>query len=125
MAPVLIVERRCVWMENVPTMLLPAVSKNAYFSNLFNLCFAACQKLCNDGSCVQTREACPGWFLASIFYFSDSFYVPDECRLFEFKCLSGATRCVSASFKCDGDNDCDDGSDEFGCTSESFVLGVY
>ena len=36
-----------------------------------------------------------------------------ECNEDQFVCNNG--ECISRDFKCDGDTDCDDGSDEFDC----------
>lgn len=33
----------------------------------------------------------------------------------EFKCLSGAVKCIPLTWKCDGENDCRDSSDELSC----------
>ena len=35
------------------------------------------------------------------------------CSSYQFQCTSGD--CVNAHYKCDGDRDCDDGSDEVDC----------
>jgi len=35
------------------------------------------------------------------------------CETGEFACDNG--NCIPGSFRCDGDNDCDDNSDEIGC----------
>jgi hypothetical protein len=37
-----------------------------------------------------------------------------NCRDGEFNCTSGV--CINASWKCDGEIDCDDGSDEHNCS---------
>ena len=36
-----------------------------------------------------------------------------NCSSYQFQCTSGD--CVSSNYKCDGDRDCNDGSDELGC----------
>ncbi|XP_041479561.1 basement membrane-specific heparan sulfate proteoglycan core protein-like [Lytechinus variegatus] len=38
-----------------------------------------------------------------------------QCRSNEAYCRSGSIRCVPRDFLCDGQSDCDDGSDEYGC----------
>lgn len=37
-----------------------------------------------------------------------------ECKEDQFKCDNG--RCLPEDYKCDGDNDCDDNSDEDDCS---------
>ncbi|MPC76840.1 Prolow-density lipoprotein receptor-related protein 1 [Portunus trituberculatus] len=44
-----------------------------------------------------------------------------ECKGTEFKCDDD--RCIPASWRCDGDNDCSDNSDENGC--ESFSCAAW
>lgn len=39
---------------------------------------------------------------------------PKECGDRQFKCGDG--QCINVTWRCDGDNDCDDGSDEHNCT---------
>ena len=36
------------------------------------------------------------------------------CPTGQFKCFDGS-KCIPSTYKCDGDNDCTDGSDEAGC----------
>jgi len=40
-----------------------------------------------------------------------------ECEANEFQCNTGA--CIEASWRCDGEDDCGDYSDELNCTSET------
>ena len=48
----------------------------------------------------DTNDCGTGWFIG-------------YCQEGEFNCTSGI--CINASWKCDGDIDCDDGSDEQSC----------
>lgn len=41
------------------------------------------------------------------------------CRYFEYQCGSG-NQCIPRSFQCDGDVDCQDGTDEIGCCMSFF-----
>ncbi|CAI2345099.1 unnamed protein product [Caenorhabditis sp. 36 PRJEB53466] len=54
-------------------------------------------------------------------------YDENECRPGQTMCFNGDV-CIPNSFLCDGDNDCDDGSDEIGCetsapSEEDFLSG--
>ena len=40
-----------------------------------------------------------------------------DCGSYQFQCASGD--CVNANYKCDGDRDCNDGSDELGCPCDN------
>ncbi|ELU16942.1 hypothetical protein CAPTEDRAFT_143359 [Capitella teleta] len=44
----------------------------------------------------------------------------DACTSEQFKCANG--RCITNAYRCNGNNDCRDGSDEvtYACTSEQF-----
>ena len=44
------------------------------------------------------------------------------CNENEFVCGNG--NCVRSSWKCDRDNDCQDNSDEEGCSGKKVLLGV-
>ena len=60
--------------------------------------------------------------IISSFHIILSFPKFSECTEDQFVCNNG--ECISKDFKCDGDTDCDDGSDEFDCPGW-FTLSFY
>lgn len=60
--------------------------------------------------------------VCSIFIFPSEPSEPGTaCRYFEYQCGSG-NQCIPRSFQCDGDVDCQDGTDEIGCGLYTGVL---
>ena len=49
----------------------------------------------------------------------------NKCQLGQFKCANG--NCIGARLRCDGDRDCDDGSDETeeSCSMYQTVIYVF
>uniref|UniRef100_A0A6Q2ZAT4 EGF-like domain-containing protein n=1 Tax=Esox lucius TaxID=8010 RepID=A0A6Q2ZAT4_ESOLU len=71
---------------------------------------------CGDGSDELAGVCCEYHLLPRFMVMTVSLYIfltPKQCTDSEFRCSNG--QCVSASFVCDEDSDCDDGSDESSC----------
>ena len=48
---------------------------------------------------------------------------PLTCKVKEFSCVSeGVSKCLNDNLKCNGDQECDDGSDEVGCVKGMLFL---
>jgi hypothetical protein len=52
------------------------------------------------------------------------FSVSVQCQLNEFRCDNGQ-KCLEMELLCDGEEQCGDGSDEFGCDPSSMTLSKY
>uniref|UniRef100_H2Z4K5 EGF-like domain-containing protein n=1 Tax=Ciona savignyi TaxID=51511 RepID=H2Z4K5_CIOSA len=96
-------------------------------------CDESTEKTCRSGGCVPKRWWCDGdddcsdgsdevdcsnGTLMDVYGYNPPIPAAeyDECIHGEFRCKSGM--CVSDSWRCDGDNDCNDGSDEQNCAEE-------
>ena len=49
--------------------------------------------------------------------------VGSRCKYNEWLCASGE-QCIPKSFHCDGQNDCQDTSDEIGCSKSKFQIQI-
>lgn len=61
------------------------------------------------------------WIHSMFFNISAASHQP--CRSGEFMCNSGL--CINAGWRCDGDSDCDDQSDERNCSEYRGLMGVF
>uniref|UniRef100_A0A671T8Z1 Low-density lipoprotein receptor-like n=1 Tax=Sinocyclocheilus anshuiensis TaxID=1608454 RepID=A0A671T8Z1_9TELE len=72
---------------------------------------------CENGADESRAQLCSGCFCSGLVS------VPRTCADEEFRCRSG--QCVSLSFVCDSDSDCDDGSDEASCPAPTCGPGSF
>ncbi|XP_047741349.1 sortilin-related receptor, partial [Hyalella azteca] len=83
-------------------------------------CCTGAHFVCANGSCIQKRWECEGWRNNCGDWSDEKHCV---CRSDQFKCANTG-RCIDGALRCDGDNDCDDDSDERDCcTGDHFVCG--
>uniref|UniRef100_A0A8C9WSK7 Low density lipoprotein receptor a n=1 Tax=Scleropages formosus TaxID=113540 RepID=A0A8C9WSK7_SCLFO len=82
-------------------------------------------KLRPSSFCFAVHSQCTSPIIcilvSSLLFFSPT--VPKNCTNSEFRCTSG--QCVSASFVCDEDRDCEDGSDEASCPAATCSSGSF
>ncbi|KTG00479.1 hypothetical protein cypCar_00035218, partial [Cyprinus carpio] len=68
---------------------------------------------CGDNSDEEKCVIVLSGFSSIVTFISLYLPVPRQCSESEFPCTNG--RCIAGRWKCDGDHDCSDGSDEHGC----------
>ncbi|XP_011062100.1 PREDICTED: vitellogenin receptor-like, partial [Acromyrmex echinatior] len=66
---------------------------------------------CTNGECVSIKNRC-NWHYDCTDQSDEENCVKPKCTSDEFQCHNGMIPCISKSLLCDGDFDCEDGSDE-------------
>uniref|UniRef100_A0A8C9T2Z5 Low density lipoprotein receptor a n=1 Tax=Scleropages formosus TaxID=113540 RepID=A0A8C9T2Z5_SCLFO len=111
-------------------VIADALSMFALFFCLWNVWFLFSQSaemgnLRPSSFCFAVHSQCTSPIIcilvSSLLFFSPT--VPKNCTNSEFRCTSG--QCVSASFVCDEDRDCEDGSDEASCPAATCSSGSF
>ncbi|XP_065839553.1 low-density lipoprotein receptor-like [Oscarella lobularis] len=85
-------------------------------------CDGAREFYCGSGECIGASSLCDG----NRDCFDNSDETPPNCYVtpeppcnstFEFDCNEEVSRCIPLQWKCDGEDDCDNGIDENGCSN--------